>query len=88
MPQSNGLFAFSCIYCGAVLRYSEHDLPIGGWFWETRVRSVVTIIVGAALFSGVASAMGSAISLGLVGLVAVVLFAGYSLSSKPAYKLL
>ena len=88
MPQSNGLFAFSCIHCGAVLRYSEHELPVGGWFWETRVRSVVTFIVGAALFSGVASAMGSAISLALVALVAVVLFAGYSLSSKPAYKLL
>jgi len=32
--------------------------------------------------------MGSAISLALVALVAVALFAGYSLSSKPAYKLL
>jgi uncharacterized membrane protein len=51
------------------------------------VRSVVTILVGAVLFSGIASAMGSAISLALVALVAVVLFAGYSLSSKPAYKL-
>ncbi len=88
VPQSNGLLAFSCIHCGAVLRYSEHELPVGGWFWETRVRSVVTFIVGAALFSGVASAMGRAISLALVALIAVVLFAGYSLSSKPAYKLL
>ena len=87
-PQSNGLFAFSCIHCGAVLRYSGHELPVGGWFWETRVRSVVTSIVGAALFAVVASAMGSAISLALVALVAVVLFAGYSLSSKPAYRLL
>jgi hypothetical protein len=32
--------------------------------------------------------MGSAISLALLALIAVVLFAGYSLSSKPAYKLL
>jgi hypothetical protein len=87
VPQSDGLLAFSCIHCGAVLRYSEHELPVGGWFWETRVRSVVTILVGAVLFSGIASAMGSAISLALVALVAVVLFAGYSLSSKPAYKL-
>lgn len=88
VPQSNGLLAFSCIHCGAVLRYSEHELPIGGWFLETRVRSVVTFIVGTALFSIVASTMGRAISLGLVALVAVVLFAGYFLSSRPAYELL
>jgi hypothetical protein len=88
VPQSNGLLAFSCIHCGAVLSYSEHELPVGGWFWKTRVRSVVTFIAGAALFSGIASVMGSAISLGLLALVAVILFAGYSVSSKPAYKLL
>ncbi len=88
VPQSNGLLAFSCIHCGAVLRYSKNELPVGGWFWETRVRSVVTLAVGIALFSVVASAMGRAISLALVASVAVVLFAGYALSSKPAYKLL
>lgn len=49
---------------------------------------MATFVVGAALFVGIASAMGSAISLALVALVAVVLFAGYSLSSKPAYTLL
>lgn len=88
VPQSNGPLAFSCIHCGAVLRYSGQELPVGGWFWKTRLRSAVTFIVGAALFSGVASVMGSAISLALVALVAIVLFADYSLSSKPAYKLL
>lgn len=88
VPQSSGLPAFSCIHCGAVLTYSKHVLPIGGWFWETKVRSVVTVVVGTVLFSGLASAMGKAISLALVALVAVVLFAGYALSSKPAYKLL
>ncbi|MBI3188978.1 MAG: hypothetical protein HYZ31_14070 [Gammaproteobacteria bacterium] len=55
---------------------------------KTRVRAAVTFIVGAALFSGVASAMGSAISLAMVTLVAAVLFAGYFFSSKPAYELL
>lgn len=88
VPQGNGLLAFSCIHCGVVLRYSEHKLLVGGWFWETRVRSVVTFIVGAALFSGIASTMGSAVSLALVALVALVLFAGYSLSSKPVYTLM
>lgn len=55
---------------------------------KTRVRSAVTFIVGAALFSGVASVMGSAISLAMVTLVAAVLLAGYFFSSKPAYELL
>lgn len=88
VPQSDGLFAFACIHCGALLRYSENDLPIGGWFWKTRVRAVVTFVVGAALLSVVGAALGRAISLALVALIAVVLFAGYSLSSKPAYELL
>ena len=88
VPQGNGLLAFSCIHCGAVLRHSEHELPVGGWFWETRVRSVVTFICGTALFSGIALLMGAAASLALLALVGAVLFAGYSLSSKPAYRLL
>jgi hypothetical protein len=88
VPQSNGLLAFSCRHCEAILRYSHHELPLGGWFWKTRARSVVTFVVGAALFSGITWAAGRVISLALVVLVAVVLFAGYSLSSKPAYRLL
>jgi predicted RNA-binding Zn-ribbon protein involved in translation (DUF1610 family) len=86
VPQRNGLLAFSCIHCGAVLRYSEHQFPVGGWFWKTRVRSVVTFLVGGVLFSAVASTMGRVISLALVAFVAIVLWAGYWLSSKPLYK--
>lgn len=88
VPQGNGAFAFRCIHCGALLRYSEHELPIGAWFWKTRVRAVVTFLLGAVLLSGVASLFGRAVAIGLVALVGIVLLAGHLLSSQPAYRLL
>jgi hypothetical protein len=88
VPQSDGQLAFSCAHCAAVLAYSGDELPLGRLFWGTRVRSLFTFVGGIALFSAIDLAAGHAAALAAIGMVAVLLFAGYSFSPRPAYKLL
>lgn len=81
-------FAFACPHCGTVLTYSGDELPFGRFFWGTRVRSLVTFIGGIALFSGIDRAAGRTTMFAAIAVVAVLLFAGYAFSSRPAYKVL
>ena len=88
VPRKDRQVAFACTHCQAVLTYGEGHVPLAESLFRSKVRAFFTLLLGSVLLTLLAEVAGRPVALATVGLVAVVVFAAYRLSSKPAYRVI
>ncbi len=85
-----GQFRFSCSYCGTALTYSAPqplvESPRQG-LTGARLRAVLVLLAGFALFSAIAAIRGRAFALATIAAVALVLIGRHLYASAPAYRI-